>query len=183
MPISNLVHHVLNQLRWCFESASNRQLFSLIFPWIGRPREDVGVLTTLCENNKVRTVHSGTTTLKDATSEAIRNWVTNFETTHYILGSLAGPHPYPMMVREFHEVTAECMDGMPGTVCPFSKLCSSKIKSFVKQSKTKLRSSVSSVIVVNLYALVVTMHTLVLEVMHSRLLLDIVEGEPRLFDT
>ncbi len=41
---------------------------------------------------------SGTATLKDATSEAIRDWVTNVETTHYILGSAAGPHPYPMMV-------------------------------------------------------------------------------------
>ena len=43
-------------------------------------------------------MHSGTATLKDATSEAIRDWVTNVETTHYILGSAAGPHPYPMMV-------------------------------------------------------------------------------------
>ena len=42
---------------------------------------------------------AGTRTLKDATSEAIRDWVTNVETTHYILGSAAGPHPYPMMVR------------------------------------------------------------------------------------
>ncbi len=48
---------------------------------------------------QVRPVHSGTATLKDATSEAIRDWVTNVETTHYILGSAAGPHPYPMMVR------------------------------------------------------------------------------------
>ncbi|GAU20529.1 hypothetical protein TSUD_130870 [Trifolium subterraneum] len=53
---------------------------------------------------EVRPVHSGTATLKDATSEAIRDWVTNVETTHYILGSVAGPHPYPMMVREFHAV-------------------------------------------------------------------------------
>lgn len=53
---------------------------------------------------EVRAVHSGTKTLKDATSEAIRDWVTNVETTHYILGSVAGPHPYPMMVREFHTV-------------------------------------------------------------------------------
>ena len=49
-------------------------------------------------------VRSGTATLKDATSEAIRDWVTNVETTHYILGSVAGPHPYPMMVRDFHAV-------------------------------------------------------------------------------
>lgn len=53
---------------------------------------------------QVRGVHSGTATLKDATSEAIRDWVSNVESTHYILGSVAGPHPYPMMVREFHAV-------------------------------------------------------------------------------
>ena len=47
---------------------------------------------------EVRAVNAGTCTLKDATSEAIRDWVTNVETTHYILGSTAGPHPYPMMV-------------------------------------------------------------------------------------
>lgn len=48
---------------------------------------------------EVRGVHEGTKTLKDATSEAIRHWVTNVETTHYILGSAAGPHPFPGMVR------------------------------------------------------------------------------------
>ena len=56
---------------------------------------------------QVRPVHSGTATLKDATSEAIRDWVTNVETTHYILGSAAGPHPYPMMVRDFQAVIGE----------------------------------------------------------------------------
>ncbi|MBW4671389.1 MAG: tryptophan synthase subunit beta [Cyanomargarita calcarea GSE-NOS-MK-12-04C] len=49
-------------------------------------------------------VEAGTGTLKDATSEAIRDWVTNVETTHYILGSVAGPHPYPMMVRDFQAI-------------------------------------------------------------------------------
>lgn len=55
----------------------------------------------------VQPVSSGTATLKDATSEAIRDWVTNVETTHYILGSVAGPHPYPMMVRDFHAVIGQ----------------------------------------------------------------------------
>jgi tryptophan synthase beta chain len=50
----------------------------------------------------VQPVTAGTATLKDATSEAIRDWVTNVESTHYILGSVAGPHPYPMLVRDFH---------------------------------------------------------------------------------
>ena len=55
----------------------------------------------------VQPVEAGTGTLKDATSEAIRDWVTNVETTHYILGSVAGPHPYPMMVRDFHAIIGE----------------------------------------------------------------------------
>jgi tryptophan synthase beta chain len=56
---------------------------------------------------EVRPVTAGTGTLKDATSEAIRDWVTNVETTHYILGSVAGPHPYPMIVRDFHAIIGE----------------------------------------------------------------------------
>lgn len=49
-------------------------------------------------------VTSGSMTLKDAMSEAIRDWVTNVKTTHYILGSVGGPHPYPMLVRDFQAV-------------------------------------------------------------------------------
>ncbi|MCA9920778.1 MAG: tryptophan synthase subunit beta [Anaerolineales bacterium] len=49
-------------------------------------------------------VESGSKTLKDAINEAIRDWVTNVETTHYLLGSVLGPHPYPMMVRDFQSV-------------------------------------------------------------------------------
>jgi tryptophan synthase beta chain len=52
----------------------------------------------------VKTVTSGTKTLKDATNEAMRDWVTNVRTTHYIIGSVVGPHPYPMMVRDFQSV-------------------------------------------------------------------------------
>ncbi|MEN9273167.1 MAG: tryptophan synthase subunit beta, partial [Gloeomargarita sp. DG_1_5_bins_55] len=70
---------------------------------------------------QVQPVAAGTGTLKDATSEAIRDWVTNVETTHYILGSVAGPHPYPMMVRDFQsvigrETRAQCWElwqGLP----------------------------------------------------------------------
>lgn len=50
---------------------------------------------------RVIPVSSGSKTLKDATNEAIRDWVTNVRTTHYILGSVVGPHPYPVMVRDF----------------------------------------------------------------------------------
>ena len=52
----------------------------------------------------VTPVESGSKTLKDATSEAIRDWVTNVRTTHYVIGSAVGPHPYPLMVREFQSV-------------------------------------------------------------------------------
>ncbi len=56
-------------------------------------------------------VSSGTKTLKDATSEAIRNWVANVADTHYIIGSVVGPHPYPMMVRDFQSVIGrECRE-------------------------------------------------------------------------
>ena len=52
-------------------------------------------------------VTAGTRTLKDATSEAIRNWITTVESTHYIIGSVVGPHPYPTIVRDFQKVIGE----------------------------------------------------------------------------
>jgi tryptophan synthase beta chain len=52
-------------------------------------------------------VNSGSRTLKDAINEAMRDWVTNVDTTHYLLGTVAGPHPFPTMVREFHRVIGE----------------------------------------------------------------------------
>jgi tryptophan synthase beta chain len=60
-------------------------------------------------------VTSGTRTLKDAMNEAMRDWVTNVETTHYVIGSVAGPHPFPMMVRDFQriigvEARQQCLD-------------------------------------------------------------------------
>lgn len=67
-------------------------------------RQALNVFRMRLMGAEVRGVAAGTGTLKDATSEAIRDWVTNVETTHYILGSVAGPHPYPMIVREFHDV-------------------------------------------------------------------------------
>ncbi|HTL89604.1 MAG TPA: tryptophan synthase subunit beta [Leptolyngbya sp.] len=67
-------------------------------------RQALNVFRMRLMGAEVRPVTAGTGTLKDATSEAIRDWVTNVETTHYILGSVAGPHPYPMMVREFQAV-------------------------------------------------------------------------------
>jgi tryptophan synthase beta chain len=56
---------------------------------------------------KVLPVSSGTKTLKDATNEAMRDWVTNVRDTHYIIGSVVGPHPFPAMVRDFHAVTGQ----------------------------------------------------------------------------
>ncbi|RCJ25776.1 tryptophan synthase subunit beta [Nostoc sp. ATCC 43529] len=67
-------------------------------------RQALNVFRMKLMGAEVRPVEAGTGTLKDATSEAIRDWVTNVETTHYILGSVAGPHPYPMIVRDFHAV-------------------------------------------------------------------------------
>lgn len=59
-------------------------------------------------------VESGSKTLKDALNEAMRDWVTNVEDTFYIIGTVAGPHPYPMMVRDFQSVIGkECIDQMP----------------------------------------------------------------------
>ena len=70
-------------------------------------RQALNVFRMKLMGAKVSPVEAGTGTLKDATSEAIRDWVTNVETTHYILGSVAGPHPYPMMVRDFHAVIGQ----------------------------------------------------------------------------
>jgi tryptophan synthase beta chain len=59
-------------------------------------------------------VESGSRTLKDALNEAMRDWVTNVGTTFYIIGTVAGPHPYPMMVRDFQSVIGrECIEQMP----------------------------------------------------------------------
>jgi tryptophan synthase beta chain len=52
-------------------------------------------------------VTNGSRTLKDAINEALRDWVTNVDTTHYLLGTVAGPHPFPVMVRDFHKIIGE----------------------------------------------------------------------------
>ena len=63
---------------------------------------------------KVVPVESGSKTLKDALNEALRDWVTNVSNTFYIIGTVAGPHPYPMMVRDFNSVVGrECKKQMP----------------------------------------------------------------------
>ncbi|NJM48858.1 MAG: tryptophan synthase subunit beta [Alkalinema sp. RU_4_3] len=82
-------------------------------------RQSLNVFRMRLMGAEVRGVSSGTGTLKDATSEAIRDWVTNVETTHYILGSVAGPHPYPMIVRDFHaiigvEARQQCLEKWGG---------------------------------------------------------------------
>jgi tryptophan synthase beta chain len=67
-------------------------------------RQKLNVFRMKLLGAKVIPVESGTKTLKDAINEAIRDWVTNVETTHYLLGSTVGPHPYPMIVRDFQSV-------------------------------------------------------------------------------
>ncbi|MGB9720548.1 MAG: tryptophan synthase subunit beta [bacterium] len=67
-------------------------------------RQRMNVLRMHLLGAQVKPVDSGTKTLKDAINEAIRDWVTNVKTTHYCIGSVVGPHPYPMMVRDFQSV-------------------------------------------------------------------------------
>ena len=67
-------------------------------------RQSVNVYRMKMLGAEVVPVESGSKTLKDAMNEAMRDWVTNVDTTHYIIGSVAGPHPYPMMVRDFQAV-------------------------------------------------------------------------------
>ena len=70
-------------------------------------RQSLNVFRMKLLGAEVRAVSSGTRTLKDATNEAIRDWVTNVRDTFYVLGSVVGPHPYPAMVRDFQSVVGE----------------------------------------------------------------------------
>jgi len=67
-------------------------------------RQSLNVFRMKLLGARVVPVSSGTRTLKDAMTEALRDWVTNVRTTHYIIGTVAGPHPYPAMVRDFQSV-------------------------------------------------------------------------------
>ena len=67
-------------------------------------RQSLNVYRMRLLGTEVISVGSGTQTLKDAINEALRDWVTNVETTHYLIGSVVGPHPYPMLVRDFQSV-------------------------------------------------------------------------------
>ncbi|MCK5451086.1 MAG: tryptophan synthase subunit beta, partial [Candidatus Omnitrophica bacterium] len=67
-------------------------------------RQNLNVFRMKLLGTRVIPVSSGSKTLKDAMNEAIRDWVTNVRDTHYVIGSVAGPHPYPMMVRDFQSV-------------------------------------------------------------------------------
>ena len=67
-------------------------------------RQAPNVLRMRLLGTEVRAVDSGSQTLKDAINEAMRDWVTNVETTHYLIGSTVGPHPFPMIVRDFQKV-------------------------------------------------------------------------------
>ncbi|MSV81040.1 MAG: tryptophan synthase subunit beta [Actinobacteria bacterium] len=78
-------------------------------------RQALNVFRMKLLGSEVEAVHSGSRTLKDAVNEAMRDWVATVETTHYCLGSVMGPHPYPWMVREFHrvigqEARAQCIE-------------------------------------------------------------------------
>ena len=82
-------------------------------------RQALNVLRMELLGARVVAVQSGAKTLKDALNEALRDWVTNVDDTFYIIGSVAGPHPYPMMVRDFQcvigrEARRQCMDEYDG---------------------------------------------------------------------
>ena len=70
-------------------------------------RQRLNVFRMKLLNARIIPVKSGSRTLKDATTEALRDWVTNVRTTHYILGSVVGPHPYPILVRDFQSVIGQ----------------------------------------------------------------------------
>ena len=67
-------------------------------------RQHLNVVRMRCLGAEVQAVHSGSKTLKDATSEAMRDWVQNIHETYYIIGSALGPHPYPTIVRDFQKI-------------------------------------------------------------------------------
>ena len=84
-------------------------------------RQELNVFRMELLGATVIPVTSGSRTLKDATSEALRHWVTTVDSTHYCIGSALGPHPYPWMVREFQrvigdEARAQCAELLPGAV-------------------------------------------------------------------
>jgi len=70
-------------------------------------RQELNVFRMRLLGSEVEAVTSGSRTLKDAVNEAMRDWVASVETTHYCLGSVMGPHPYPYMVRQFHRVIGD----------------------------------------------------------------------------
>ncbi len=70
-------------------------------------RQELNVFRMQLLGAQVNSVSSGTKTLKDATSEAIRDWVTNVDHTFYVIGSVVGPHPYPTMVRDFQRIIGD----------------------------------------------------------------------------
>src|ERR671913_2454562 len=67
-------------------------------------RQKLNVFRMKLLGAKVHSVKSGTQTLKDAINEALRDWITNVENTYYVIGSVVGPHPYPMIVRDFQSI-------------------------------------------------------------------------------
>jgi tryptophan synthase, beta subunit len=90
-------------------------------------RQQPNVLRMHALGAEVRAVHSGSATLKDAVNEAMRDWVTNVETTHYVLGSAMGPHPYPTIVRDLQrrigDEAAVQLDAVEGRLPDLALAC------------------------------------------------------------
>ena len=67
-------------------------------------RQQANVFRMKLLNAKINSVSSGSMTLKDSVNEALRDWITNVQTTHYLIGTVMGPHPFPTMVRDFQSI-------------------------------------------------------------------------------
>src|SRR6267143_1440400 len=131
--VAETLTHALDELRDAYERARADAAFQAEFHselkhYVGRPspiyharrlsercggaqiyikRQDLNVYRMKLLGATVVPVESGSRTLKDALNEAMRDWVTNVDRTFYIIGTVAGPHPYPMMVRDFQSVIGE----------------------------------------------------------------------------
>ena len=95
---------------WCCNFCCCLKIWFKCIVYMGQEdiiRQKLNVFKMSLMGSEIRAVKSGSATLKDATNEAIRDWVTNVEDTFYVIGSTVGPHPYPMMVRDFQSVIGE----------------------------------------------------------------------------
>ncbi len=102
-------------------------------------RQELNVFRMRLMGAKVVGVSSGTRTLKDATTEAIRDWVTNVNDTYYIIGSVVGPAPYPRMVRDFQSVIGR--EARAQTVAVATPCCPAPVSAMMRRLPMRRASS------------------------------------------